>query len=185
MATTIASFSAIDDTAIDAESPIVESMVKQMRDNSYWIDAGTRKTTQTSQTKVLVPDGTGGIQWVEGATVLGAVTHGLDSPSVSTTWVTITGGTNGLLRIDVEYSFSTNESNIRAWVDLSNDSFGSICRDQAYPPSTVYSGTITTGSTIGTIAATTLTLRRSGGNIQYSVAAGLISTGFSLLWGVP
>jgi len=71
MATTIASFSAIDDTAIDAESPIVESMMKQIRDNSYWIDAGTRKTTETSATKVLTPNGSGGVAWVEVGTISG------------------------------------------------------------------------------------------------------------------
>ena len=71
MATTVASFSAIDDTAIDAESPIVESMMKQMRDNSYWIDAGTRQTTHTSTTKVLTPDGSGGVAWVEADTIAG------------------------------------------------------------------------------------------------------------------
>ena len=71
MATTIGSFSAIDDTEVDAESPITETLVTRLRDNSYWIDAGTRKTTQTSQTKVLVPDGSGGVAWVEANTVAG------------------------------------------------------------------------------------------------------------------
>ena len=66
MATTVASFSAIDDTAIDAESPIVESMMKQLRDNSYWIDAGTRQTTETDTTKALKPDGSGGVVWGTG-----------------------------------------------------------------------------------------------------------------------
>jgi hypothetical protein len=71
MATTIGNFSAIDDTEVDAESPITETLVTRLRDNSYWIDAGTRKTTQTSQTKVLVPDGSGGVEWVEANTVSG------------------------------------------------------------------------------------------------------------------
>tara|TARA_R110000737_G_scaffold56106_1_gene80158 strand:- start:359 stop:835 length:477 start_codon:yes stop_codon:yes gene_type:complete len=83
MATTVASFSAIDDTAIDAESPIVESMVKQMRDNSYWIDAGTRKTTETDTKKTLKPDGSGGVAWATGGVngTKGAGTIGTTSGS--------------------------------------------------------------------------------------------------------
>ena len=69
MAVTVGSWASIDDTEIDAESPITESLMVRNRDNSYWIDAGTRKTTQTSQTKVLVPDGSGGVEWVEVATL--------------------------------------------------------------------------------------------------------------------
>ena len=65
MATTVGGFSAIDDTEVDAESPITETLITRLRDNSYWIDAGTRQTTQTSTTKVLTPNGSGGVAWVE------------------------------------------------------------------------------------------------------------------------
>ena len=68
MATTIGSFSAIDDTEVDAESPITETLITRLRDNSYWIDAGTRKTTETDSTKVLKPDGSGGVLWGAGTT---------------------------------------------------------------------------------------------------------------------
>ena len=66
MATTVGNFSAIDDTEVDAESPITETLVTRMRDNSYWIDAGTRRTTETDTSKVLKPDGSGGVQWGAG-----------------------------------------------------------------------------------------------------------------------
>ena len=62
-------FRSIDDSEVDAESPITETLVTRLRDNSYWIDAGTRETTQTSTTKVLTPNGSGGVAWVEVATI--------------------------------------------------------------------------------------------------------------------
>ena len=71
MATTVGNFSAIDDSEVDAESPITETLVTRLRDNSYWIDAGTRQTTQTSTTRVLTPDGSGGVAWVEANTIAG------------------------------------------------------------------------------------------------------------------
>ena len=69
MATTVGGFSAIDDTEVDAESPITETLITRLRDNSYWIDAGTRRTGETSTTKVLTPNGSGGVAWVEVATI--------------------------------------------------------------------------------------------------------------------
>ena len=71
MATTVGGFSAIDDTEVDAESPITETLITRLRDNSYWIDAGTRRTGETSTTKVLTPDGSGGVAWVEVAGLAG------------------------------------------------------------------------------------------------------------------
>ena len=183
MATTIGSFSAIDDSEVDAESPITETLITRLRDNSYWIDAGTRKTTQTSQTKVLVPDGSGGAEWVELSTITGAGDKGLFT-SISTTWVTITSATSGLLRLDVEYSQSTNNSNIRSWVDLSDDSFVSVSRDETHPPATNYSGTITTGSTLGIVSTYNFELRRNSGNMQYRLSLGSIATGFGLIWAI-
>jgi len=69
MAVTVGSWTAIDDTEVDVDSPITESLMKRNRDNSYWIDAGTRQTTQTNTSKLLTPDGAGGVQWVDASTV--------------------------------------------------------------------------------------------------------------------
>jgi len=77
MATTVGAFSAIDDTEVDAESPITESLVTRLRDNSYWIIEGTSKTTSTDTTKVLKPDGSGGIEWASGGIESGTATSGL------------------------------------------------------------------------------------------------------------
>ena len=81
MATTVGSFSAIDDSEVDAESPITETLITRLRDNSYWIDAGTRKTTETDSTKVLKPDGSGGVEWGAGTT---ATTNGSGSYTSAT-----------------------------------------------------------------------------------------------------
>ena len=75
MAVTIGNFSPVDDGEIDAESPMTETLMKRNRDNSYWIDAGTRKTTETDTSKVLKPDGSGGVEWGSGG---GAGTHASD-----------------------------------------------------------------------------------------------------------
>lgn len=72
MATTVSAFSAIDDTEVDAESPITESLMTRMRDNSYWIIEGTNKTTETTTGKFLEPDGSNGVRWttVDSSTIL-------------------------------------------------------------------------------------------------------------------
>ena len=63
MAVTIGNFTAINDSEVDAESPITESLVTRLRDNAYWVNAGTTKTTETTATKYLKPDGSGGVSW--------------------------------------------------------------------------------------------------------------------------
>lgn len=72
MATTVANFSAIDDTEVDADSPITETLVTRLRDNSYWIDPATTRTTATSNTLVLTPNQTAGTtQWQEVSSLAG------------------------------------------------------------------------------------------------------------------
>jgi hypothetical protein len=63
MAVTIGNFAAINDSEVDAESPLTESLVTRLRDNAYWVNEGTNKTTETTATKYLKPDGSGGIEW--------------------------------------------------------------------------------------------------------------------------
>ena len=51
MATTVGAFTAIDDTEVDAESPITESLATRLRDNAYWLIEGTTLTTETASSQ--------------------------------------------------------------------------------------------------------------------------------------
>ena len=81
MGQTRTSYLIIDDTEVDAESPVTESLVTRMRDQWYGAlcvsptTAPTAerlllpergKTTETDTTLRLAPDGAGGIDWVSG-----------------------------------------------------------------------------------------------------------------------
>jgi len=180
MATTVGSFSAIDDTEVDAESPITETLVTRLRDNSYWIDAGTRKTTQTSQTKVIVPDGSGGVEWVELSTITGAGSKGtVETLTMSTTWTTITTKTNGMFSADF---YAPNSSATASYegsfiIDLSDDSFQRLSKIEGSPAlGLIGSGTITTGQTISAMYSGTtpinFEMRRDSGNLQYRASSG-------------
>lgn len=69
MAVTIGNFTAINDAEVDAESPITESLVTRLRDNAYWINAGTNKTSESTANKFLETDGSGGVQWTATSTI--------------------------------------------------------------------------------------------------------------------
>ena len=152
MATTIGSFSAIDDTEVDAESPITETLVTRLRDNSYWIDAGTRKTTQTSQTKVLVPDGSGGVAWVEVGGIAGIDgSKGSGTMSIAsgtpTQIAVVTGKIMRLRVFDSTTSFSFDID-----VDNSDDS---------------YLGNSAQGTQSGTVTGTFASFQYGGGAGAY------------------
>lgn len=185
MATTVGSFSAIDDTEVDAESPITETLMTRMRDNSYWIDAGTRQTTQTSTTKVLTPDGSGGVSWVEIDTI-GGVDGTKGTLSITTSDLTVTSATDGILKIDVQQrrvdSGSSTLANVTTSIviDLSDDTYASTsggCDQNSYAiASGVFSGTLSgTYAQIGYSSddngamAGQLQMRRSGGNVQIKI----------------
>lgn len=182
MATTVAAFSAIDDTEVDAESPITESLMKRMRDNSYWVIQGTTKTTSTDTTKVLKPDGSNGVTWGD-AGVLG--TKGLVT-SVTTTYTTLTSLTSGILKIDYcQGSGSDGRVNGSLIIDLSDDSFvagqESATSTGTGLASSSYSGTITTGNQVGLLWSPVPALniqflfRRNSGNLQHSINSGTVS----------
>jgi hypothetical protein len=65
MAFTLGALTEIDDTAVDAESPITESLMTSLRDNPYWIVAGTTQTTESTANKVLETSGSGDMQWTD------------------------------------------------------------------------------------------------------------------------
>ena len=191
MATTVGNFSATDDTAIDVESPITETLMKETRDNPYWIDAGTKKTTITDTSLVLKPDGSGGVEWGSVVAIDGT-TGTLANPTTS--WQTITTSTSGVLILSITQLAATNGVNLTASVKikLSDDTFASNYK-VTYNMSSVavasLSGTITTGQAVSKIVLNTLTaitdfnLRRDSGNLQYSLASGAVtSSTFSASW---
>jgi hypothetical protein len=174
MATTVANFSAIDDTEVDAESPITETLVTRLRDNSYWIDPATTRTTATSNTLVLTPNQTAGTtQWQEAADVFGLDgTKGTISATLTTSWVTLTTKTSGIMNFNYEQYFAGDGySSGHINVDLSDDTFVSSYNVDDNVVG-VYSGTITTGSDVGecknvSAAQGSLQFRRDSGNFQY------------------
>ena len=180
MATTVASFSAVDDSEIDADSPITETLMKRQRDNPYWIDAGTKKTTVTDTKKILKPDGSGGVVWADSAA--NGTKGTISTTTLSSTYATITSLTSGILMFkgkSVRYISSQHYfSNFTVTVDLSNDSFtASASSFDASATSTQnsFSGTITTGQQVGYAINNVgglhnILFRRDSGNLQYSAS---------------
>jgi len=169
MATTVGSFSAIDDNEVDADSPVTETLVTRLRDNPYWLDTHML-TTELDTTLCLRPDGSGG-------TVFGKAgidgTKGLVS-SISTTWATLTTKTIGILMVNYVNSGSTSGiTSGSVKVDLSDDTYVSSSQDGTHPV-TGSSGTITTGTSVGVLysassAGRFLQFRRDSGNFQYKI----------------
>lgn len=127
MATTVSSFSPIDDNEVDAESPITESLMTRMRDNSYWIDPASTRTTATSNTLVLTPDATAGTtQWQEVGD-LGFI----DGTKGAGTWATSSGSptqiaiqTNKKLVISTGFTVAGVESINGAFIiDAADDTY--------------------------------------------------------------
>jgi len=152
MATTVSNFSAIDDTEVDAESPITETLVTRLRDNSYWIDPATTRTTATSNTLVLTPNATAGTtQWQEVSTIAGLDgTKGV-APSLTASYQVLVSKTSDKL-LKVEYDVDTCVSFI---IDTSDDT---------YVGNDGNSGTITTGQTVHTGGG--VSVRLNGGNYE-------------------
>jgi hypothetical protein len=147
MATTVDPFSAIDDNEVDAESPITESLMTRMRDNSYWIDPASTRTTATSNTLVLTPDQTAGTtQWQEIGD-LGVIdgTKGTIT-AFTTSFTTITTLQTGYLFFDFHF-YNTNTASASVKVDLSDDTFVSSYMNSGSGTNTgVASGTIPASS---------------------------------------
>jgi hypothetical protein len=187
MATTVSSFSAIDDNEVDTESPITESLMTRLRDNSYWIDPASTRTSATSNTLVLTPDTTAGTtQWQE-ISDLDVIdgTSGTLATSTSTSWATITSATSGYLILD--YTFENSNSH-RSWgnikVNLSDDSFVANYSTSATSNGGVFSGTITTSSNVGYIMNSSgsdvlFTFRRDSGNLQWKSTIAISGMGAS------
>lgn len=185
MATTVGAFTAIDDTEVDAESPITESLATRLRDNAYWLIEGTTLTTETASSQYLETDGTGGVQWTpaNGSNILDGEKGTISL--VTTSWVTLTAKTGGLLFFDAQ-QFNSGDGVAMGYVkiDLSDDTYVTIFRygiGGATTPTTFTStsATITTGQTVMNLATTSagltaLQFRRDSGNLQYRISSGSV-----------
>lgn len=184
MATTVGSFSAIDDTEVDAESPITETLVTRLRDNSYWIDAGTRQTTQTSTTRVLTPDGAGGVQWVEIAGIAPGVdgTKGGGSLSTSSSSPSQIAEVSGaFLTVQFCNTISAGVAAVLV-IDQSDDTYTLVSYDNS-PNASYNIGTISGsyaplpyGSGTGAFG-----LRKTGSNYEFYTTSSGTSV-YSYLW---
>jgi hypothetical protein len=181
MPVTVSNFSAIDDTETDVDSPVTESLVARLRDNAYWVLEGTTKTVSASAGEYLEADGSGGVRWSTPTTIdgtKGTISHGGD---LSTTYITITANTTGILKFDYAVNVSNGyRVSGSITVDLSDDSF--VANGTYYDPasfgvgSSVFSGTITTANQVGYTLSSVgvvsqLTFRRASGNLQYASTA--------------
>jgi hypothetical protein len=185
MATTVSSFSAIDDTEVDADSPVTESLMTRMRDNSYWIDPASTRTTATSNTLVLTPNQSAGTtQWQE-ITTLGS----LDGTKGAGTWSTSSGAptqiaiqTDKLLVINTGFTQSSVESiNGNVVIDASDDTFAQ--------QSSNASGTGTLTGVFGnilnnTVGSQTLVVlcRKNGSNYEFYESGTGATVTFMYYW---
>lgn len=174
MAATIGNFADIDDTAVDAESPITESLMTQLRDNAYWIDSSFTKSDQGSADYLLETDGSGGVQWVTKNSVQGINgTKGGGSTGTSSgspTQVSVIS--DRFLRVDAYgVKIGSGESlHAHFIIDSSDNTFVSSAVylvSGGNEISTVSSGTLTgsfqaIGTTTGVLQA-----RVTGGNYEF------------------
>lgn len=148
----------------------------RLRDNSYWIDPASTRTSATSNTLVLTPDTTAGTtQWQEIGSLLDK-TKGIVT-AMPQAYTTLTSLSAGLLFFNYHQTFGTDGSSAGSLkIDLSDDSFVSsyftFTINGVPQSSNGYSGTITTGSTVGVcwnVFATeqVIEFRRDSGNLQY------------------
>jgi hypothetical protein len=128
MAVTIGNFTAINDSEVVAESPITESLMTRLRDNAYWVNAGTTQTTESTATKYLKPDGSGGVEWGDTSAL------GVDGTKGNVSTVSTMSGTpdqiaietNRILMITWIGAASANDSDAKTStiiVDASDDTF--------------------------------------------------------------
>jgi len=171
MATTVGNFSAIDDTEVDAESPITETLVTRLRDNSYWIDPATTRTTATSNTLVLTPNQTAGTtQWQEVGDIAGVDgTKGSGTASVligTPTQVAIVTGK----KIHITFSDATDTGVVI--VDASDDTYVATGSNNG-------SGTLT-GSFVNIVGINgSVNWRKNGSNYEFYCGNAL---NFAYIW---
>jgi len=190
MATTVSNFTAIDDTAVDAESPITESLMKQLRDNAYWVNAGTQKTSETTANKFLETAGSGVLQWtstsslgVNGTKGEGTVGTSSGSPSQ------IAEVTDRILNLHIMGIYNPTGgicANFHIFIDQSDltytfvaqlDGSGSATNSERGSGSGTLTGSF---ATLNTTSAA-ISVRVTGGNVEfYETMSGAFS--YHYIW---
>jgi hypothetical protein len=186
MAFTLGALTEIDDTAVDAESPITESLMTSLRDNAYWIVAGTTQTTESTAGKLLETSGSGDLQWTAKTTIAvdktkgsGTVGTGSGSPTV------IAIVSDKIIRIFMAgYGISTYTTSygIDIYIDSSDDTYEGVgyYHERTTGGLTAISGTMT-GSFVN--IGYGFFIRKNG--TDYEIYEGLASSGgavYSYLW---
>jgi len=176
MATTVSNFTAIDDTAVDAESPITESLMKQLRDNAYWINAGTQKTSETTANKFLETAGSGVLQWTSTSSLGVNGTKG--NIALTTSAATIAIVSNKKLICHIQGTNSTNKlGGFMVFIDSSDDSFVSNQNSGTLAGSFVAIGGIIDGDTGTVDVDVTFTAQKNGSNYEFKAASSDSATG--------
>ena len=187
MAATIGNFADIDDTAVDAESPITESLMTQLRDNAYWIDSSFTKSDQGSADYLLETDGSGGVQWITKDSV-----SGIDGTKDAEDDITISSSSpvqiailsNKILHLFVTGWYSTaSESGLCNIIIDSSDDTWVHSRLFVGNSSSASSGTITSSYTlIGAGRPTDIRCRKNGGNYEFYDATASADSELSFTW---
>jgi hypothetical protein len=163
MGTTVGNFTAIDDTEVDAESPITESLITRLRDNAYWVNEGTTQTSQGTGDKLLQTDGAGGVEWIDKSTVGIDGTKGsgtLGSGSGAPTVIAIVAGK--ILHIIIQVGTgAVTSTNISSFIDATDDTFVSTQEN-----ATTASGTLT-GSFANLGGNTIFQARKNGTDYEF------------------
>jgi hypothetical protein len=179
MATTVGNFTAIDDTEVDAESPITESLVTRLRDNAYWVNEGTTQTSEGTGDKLLQTDGAGGVEWIGKDTVGVDGTKGSGSGGSTAGTIAILTDKILLINFVIDESIVGNELGAGgAIIDSSDDTYAGQ----------VGTGTVTgTSSVLSTFyinAAGTvnITITKNGSNYEIKTGSNSWIVKYSYVW---
>jgi hypothetical protein len=170
MATTVGNFTAIDDTEVDAESPITESLITRLRDNAYWVNEGTTKTSQGTGDKLLQTDGAGGVEWIDKSTVGIDGTKGSGVVGISSgAPAQIAEVTGKTLILDIKGDLDAAIFLVDLVINQSDLTYsGSIYTDTTGTKYNSTSGTLTSSFVaILPAGSTSFYVRATGGNIEF------------------
>ena len=177
MAVTIGNFTAINDSEVDAESPITESLMTRLRDNAYWVNAGTTKTTETTATKYLKPDGSGGVSWGDTSSLGVDGTKGVVAMGIISATATISIVANKILHIRHVAAAGNEYGTNYITIDNSDDSL--IYAYHEFDMTGSYAGSNGNGSITVTGSYQSIgggymasNVRENGGNYEFYAASG-------------
>lgn len=186
MAVTIGNFTAINDAEVDAESPITESLMTRLRDNAYWVNAGTTKTSEGTANKFLETDGSNGVQWTNTSTLGVNGTFGsgaVGTSSGSPTQVAEVTDRILYLEVGVGGASANDNSQFTIFIKQSDSTYELIEHeaDASTFGTFVGSGTLTSSFVDVGGASQSFYLRVTGGNIEF-YEGNTGSAGYLYLW---